>query len=61
MIGMNNVGNRTDGEIYLDSASDVADLPQFATDHKLTQGTVAIVIDTGQALMLKSDGTWKEM
>lgn len=61
MIGMNNVGNRTDGEIYLDSASDVADLPQFAADHKLAQGTVAIVIDTGQALMLKSDGTWKEM
>lgn len=61
MIGMSNVSNRTDGEIYLDSASDIPDLPQFAIDHKLAQGTSAIVIDTGQVLFLKSDGTWKEM
>ena len=59
MIGQFNVDGRSDGEIYLDDATDKEDLAQYAADHGLVQGTKAIVIDTQEVLVLKSDGTWK--
>ena len=61
MIAMQNTSNRSDGEIFCDSASDVANLPQFAADHKLQPGTTCLVIDTSEVYALKTDGTWKKL
>lgn len=61
MIGMSDISRRTDGEIFCDTAADKANLAQFAADHNLQQGTSCLVIDTGEILVLKSDGTWKSL
>lgn len=61
MIGMSDISRRTDGELFCDTAADKANLAQYAVDHKLTQGTSCLVIDTGEVLVLKSDGTWKAL
>ena len=61
MIVMQNTGNRTDGEIFCDGTSDVANLPQYAIDHNLQPGTTCLVIDTAEVYALKSDGTWKKL
>ena len=52
--------NRTDGTLYLDETSDVADLEQYAEDNKLTAGQAAVVIETGEVYLLKSTGEWKK-
>ena len=60
MIGGNNsVKSGTIADFFCDNASDVANLPQYAEDHKLSMGSSCYCIDTSTLYILKSDGTWK--
>ena len=49
------------GELRADSSSDVADLPDFATEYDLKPGSSCLVIGTGALYMLDSTGTWKAL
>lgn len=58
-VYMSKQSNRTDynlREYILDTAADVASLPK--TD---APGSTAFVIETGTALMLNTQGEWKEL
>ena len=48
-------------ELRADSASDVADLPDFATEHNLKMGSSCLVIASGSLYMMDSTETWKEI
>lgn len=47
--------------LALDDATDLASLPTYAENNHLAMGSSAIVIDTGEVYMMKSDKTWKEV
>lgn len=48
-------------ELRADSASDVADLADFATEHNLKAGSSCLVIASGSLYMMDSTETWKEI
>ena len=57
--GANQVKTGTVADFFCDDVSDVANLPQYAQDHKLSMGSSCYCIDTATLYILKSDGTWK--
>lgn len=59
MLGFD-ADNRTDGMVWMDDATDVANLPTFAETNKLPMGTKAYNIDNGDVYILKSTGEWKK-
>ena len=51
--------------LFADYATDIptsiaAKRAVIGNEHKMAQGTVIYVIDTGEAYMLETDGTWKK-
>lgn len=55
-------------DCYVMFADQTTDIPTSAAakravignEHKMAQGSVVYVIDTGEAYMMESDGTWKK-
>ena len=48
-------------ELRADGTSDVADLPDFATEHNLKAGSSCLVIASGALYMMDSTETWKAL
>lgn len=55
--------NEMDGVANLacDGTADVANLPAYAQANRLKPGSSCMCIDNGNAYMMKSDGTWKNI
>lgn len=49
------------GHLAIDTAADLADLPEYAKSNNLKLGTDCICIATGRVYMMQSDYTFKEI
>lgn len=62
MIIVNGVQNIVDGkqvaELTCDNATDVSNLPTYATRNNLAMGSTCLCIATSDVYAMKSDGTW---
>lgn len=61
MIGGSNIKKGLRNDIFADYNDDIAtNLPQFAQEWNLRQGSICLCIETGKFYVLQTDGVWVE-
>lgn len=48
-------------DLRADSTSDVADLPDFSTEHNLKPGSECLILSSSELYMMKSDEDWVKL
>lgn len=60
MIGGSNIKKGMRNDIFADYNNDLENLPQFAQEWDLRQGSICLCIETGKFHVLQTDGVWVE-